>query len=169
MRHLVKYWSLCSCFFNDRTKFVKETYRELELKSKGKFKSNLEGLLAFISFSLIANVFPEGGFLIKNNTLIDFWSVPFVFVGAATLIKKVKSVQNIVPSYILIFFKATSGGAFIALTYGSILILNEWYFYPEQASWEPLFVATGLSSSGVYMAYKFFHKTMIEQEKLFNN
>ncbi len=118
------------------------------------------GLIIFISFISSARYFPTGGVLTQKGTLLELWLIPVVFLGVAVYLDKFTEGGAKIPWWIAFLCARASGGVWLGLSLGAVLILNEWYSNPEDGSWEPLFTATALSAAGVMAAQRWFDKML---------
>jgi hypothetical protein len=112
----------------------------------------LEALLTVVSFLIVVHFFPTGGALTKNNSLMDFWVIPVITLLIAAVLEQLSDDKVKIPLWTTILCSRVAAGVGLGLSFGAILILNEWYATPDQGTWEPLFTATGLSSAGVLAA-----------------
>ncbi|CAH6812796.1 membrane hypothetical protein [Vibrio chagasii] len=136
--------------------WLKNQYDKLDKK----LKMFINSCVIAFSFFFVAMEFPDGGSFLKKDSLVAFWFIPAFFIGAAVLMQKVLDDGNALNPVVLTFFKLTSFGALLGLTYGSVITLNNWYIDADTARWEPLFVATGLSTSGVYFTFSYFNRQL---------
>lgn len=112
----------------------------------------VEGLVGLQAFLLVASIFPSGGSLVSDKRLTDFWIIPVLFVFVAVLLTKIAEDGESLPRGVYVVYSALASGTWLGLSFGAVLILNQWYAAPGDGHWEPLFTATGLSSAGVLAA-----------------
>jgi hypothetical protein len=110
-------------------------------------KHFIEYGVVFISFIGVASCFPSGYPLVLDNSLINFWALPAVFWMAWSFLDLLKENNAKIPEIVPIILSGLANGAWSGLSFGSVLILNQWYTNPEVGTWEPLLVATGFSSA----------------------
>jgi hypothetical protein len=123
-----------------------------------------ESLIIFTSFIAITSFFPTGGVLTQNGRLTDFWVIPTIFLGVAVFLEKISEDKIKIPSWAIFLCSKFAAGVGLGLSFGAILILNEWYANPDNGMWEPLFTATGLSGAGVLTAERFFERLRKKQQ-----
>jgi hypothetical protein len=114
-----------------------------------KTKLYIENGVALIAFLGIAQCFPSGYPLVSNNSLLNFWFLPFAFLLAWGFLDSVKEENGKIPMIVPIILSGVANGVWSGLSFGSVLILNEWYANPEIGTWEPLLTATGFSSAAI--------------------
>jgi hypothetical protein len=121
--------------------------------------SAFESILVFFSFGLTLMYMPIRGRLSQSDNFTDFWVLPAIFIGiAVALAKLTEDGMRILPVLFWSYSRIASG-AWLALSFENIFILNDWYLKPDSANWEPLFTANGLSIAGVLVAQSWVERT----------
>jgi hypothetical protein len=105
--------------------------------------------VALIAFIGVASCFPSGYPLVLDNSLINFWALPAAFLLAWSFLDFLKERNEKIPKIVPIILSGLANGAWSGLSFGSVLILNQWYANPEVGTWEPLLVAAGFSSAAI--------------------
>lgn len=126
--------------------------------------SALETLIILTSFIAITSCFPTGGILTKNGHLTGFWVIPVMFLIAAAFLDKISEDKTKIPAWVISLCSKFAIGVGGGLSFGAVLILNEWYTNPDNGTWEPLFTATGLSGAGVLTAERLFERIRRKQQ-----
>ncbi len=101
----------------------------------------VEGLIIFIPFIIITLRFPSGGILTQSEHLTIFGGIWATFSRAAVFLEKVSEDKNEIPQWVAFLCSRLAAGVGLGLSFGAILILNEWYANPDNGMWEPLSTA----------------------------
>ncbi len=126
----------------------------------------VEILIILIPFITITLCFPSGGILTQNGHLTDFWAIPAAFLVAAAFLDKISEDKIKIPQWVVFLCSKIATGVGLGLSFGAILILNEWYANPDNGMWEPLFTATGLSGAGVLTAERWFERIRKKEQSV---
>jgi hypothetical protein len=124
----------------------------------------VEILIILTSFIAITSCFPTGGVFTQNGRLTNFWIIPTTFLLVAAFLDKISEDKTKIPSWAIFLCSKFAIGVGAGLSFGALLILNEWYVNPDNGIWEPLFTATGLSGAGVLTAERLFERIRKKQQ-----
>ena len=115
----------------------------------------IRAIIALYCFISIVLIFPSGEPLVFNGNLINFWLIPaFFLLVRAIHLKLILDDKKLINPFVPKLFAAAANGTWTGLSVGSVFILNEWYRTPDLGHYEPLLVATSLSSAASIYAFK---------------
>lgn len=128
-------------------------------------KHATEGLILLIGF-LTSLYCVSSGILIRDGHLTHFWTIPIVFFGVGMLIGKCHEDGMKIPWWVSFLYTKLAAGTWMGLSFGAVLILNDWYDNPNDGKLEPLFTAAGLSSAGVLAAETWCERTFHKDNEI---
>lgn len=127
----------------------------------------LEYFLLVGSCSIVASFFPSGFPLAIDGSLMSFWFLPAFFIIIRMAIMLDLENMHIIHPLMPRLFYVLANGVWSGLSLGSIFILNEWYRLPNLGEFEPLLIATSLSSAATLYASKELLRLSIESKEKF--
>ena len=103
--------------------------------------------ISSIIFILVAIQFPSGGYFIHDDGLLGFWFLTFTCILTVTMVDRLVEQKQDIYKLTFTIFNTFSSGVWLAISLGSALIVSDWYTTGDGNKYEPLFIATTLSSA----------------------